>query len=452
MNRLLTTIAVLALVFSSCKKQLVTEDITPKPELATTASPGVVALAATAFTENFESGSKTAYAAADVTLGSGSWHFDDALIGTSASDRKNGSQSVRIRNTGSILMNFDYVSGASSISVTHAVYGTDGSSTWQLQVSTDGGATFTNAGSAVTSSSTTLQTAVFTVSISGNVRVAVVKTGGGTNRINIDDIQISPASGSGGGGGTGADDSNLLMGNPSGATADVSNFSNYLMVKTYYTLSYNRDRGEPNWVSWHVQASDLGSTARQDDFRADSTLPSAWYRVSNTSYSGSGFDRGHNCPSADRTASVAANQATFLMSNMIPQAPNNNEHTWANMESYIRTLVTGGSEVYVIMGSYGSGGTGSSGTASTVDNGHVAVPSNIWKVVVVLTNGSGDLSRVTTSTRVIAVNTPNINTLSTDWKQYRTSVDAIEAATGYDLLSSVSTSIQQVIEARVDNL
>ena len=447
-HRLLTTITVLAIVFSSCKKQIVPQNSTLAQGITATSSSGVIALAATTFTENFETGSKTAYAAADVTLASGSWHFDDALIGTSASDRKNGSQSVRIRNTGSVSMNFDYVSGASSVSVTHAVYGTDGSSTWQLQVSADGGATFTNVGSAVTSSSTTLQTSVFTVSLSGNVRVAVVKTGGGANRINIDDIQISPASG----GGTGADDSNLLMGNPSGATANVANFSNYLMVKTYYTLSYNRDRGEPNWVSWHIQASDLGSIDRQNDFRADSTLPASWYWVSNTSYSGSGFDRGHNCPSADRTISVEANQATFLMSNMIPQAPNNNEHTWANMESYIRTLVTGGSEVYVIMGSYGSGGTGSNGTVSTVDNGHVAVPSNIWKVVVVLTNGSGDLGRVTSSTRVIAVNTPNINTLSTDWKQYRTSVDAIEAATGYDLLSGVPVSIQQVIEAKVDNL
>ena len=49
--------------------------------------------------------------------------------------------------------------------------------------------------------------------------------------------------------------------------------------------------------------------------------------VSSTSYSGSGFDRGHNCPSADRTGSVADNTATFLISNMMPQAPRNNQQT-----------------------------------------------------------------------------------------------------------------------------
>ena len=139
------------------------------------------------------------------------------------------------------------------------------------------------------------------------------------------------------------------------------------------------------------------------------------------------------------------------MTNFIPQAPNNNQGTWENLESYIRTLVNAGDECYIIMGSYGTGGTGSNGSANTVASGHVTVPSNIWKVVVVLTAGNSDLSRITTSTRVIAVNTPNNNSLSSDWKSYRTSVDAIESATGYDLLSAVPTSVQSVIEAQVDN-
>jgi len=446
-ERLLAGVLSIALLFTACKKNI---------ESATGANDNAPVPAAvtelTTTTENFESGTKTAYAAASVTLTTGSWTFDDALIGTLSTDRKNGSQSARIRNTGSLTMNFDLTSGASTVTVQHAAFSTDGSSTWELQVSTNSGSSYTKVGSTITTSSTTLQTASFTVNVSGNVRFAIVKTGGGTNRINIDDVVItSYGTDGGGGGGTGTDDDNMLMGNPSNATADVSNYTNYLMVKTYYALSYHRDRGTPNWVCWHIKSADIGSTARQDDFRADVTLPSGWYQVQSTSYSGSGFDRGHNCPSGDRTASVAANSSTFLMSNMIPQAPNNNQQTWANLESYTRTLVSAGNEVFVIMGSYGTGGTGSSGTLNTVDNGHVTVPNRVWKVIVVLANGSNDLSRVTTSTRVIAVNTPNINTTSSDWKTYRTSVDAIESATGYNLLSNVSTSIQSVIEAQVDN-
>ena len=246
-------------------------------------------------------------------------------------------------------------------------------------------------------------------------------------------------------------DANLALGNPSGAVTDATNSpNNYLLAKTQYTMSYSRDQGKPNWVSWHLSAAWLGSTARQDNFAADASLPSSWYHVGSTSYSGSGFDRGHNCPSADRTGSVADNTATFLMSNMMPQAPQNNQQTWAGLENYCRTLVSAGNELYIIAGSYGKGGTGSGSYATTLDGGRITVPSNCWKVVVVLPVGTSDVSRITASTRVIAINSPNNNSLSTSWGTYRTSVNAIESATGYDLLSAVSTSIQSSIEATTD--
>lgn len=66
---------------------------------------------------------------------------------------------------------------------------------------------------------------------------------------------------------------NLALGNPSGAVASASSPTNYLLVKDQYTLSYNRDQGKPNWVSWHLSSDWLGSAARQDDFRADADLP-----------------------------------------------------------------------------------------------------------------------------------------------------------------------------------
>jgi len=246
-------------------------------------------------------------------------------------------------------------------------------------------------------------------------------------------------------------DANLALGNPSGAVADAANYpNNYLLTKTQYTMSYSRDQGKPNWVSWHLSSAWLGSTARQDNFNADAALPSSWYHVGATSYSGSGFDRGHNCPSADRTGSVADNTATFLMSNMMPQAPTNNQQTWANLENYCRTLVSAGNELYIVAGSYGKGGTGTNGSATTIDAGRITVPSNCWKVIVVLPVGTADVSRITSSTRVIAVNTPNTNSISTTWGSYRTTVNAIEAATGYDLLSAVSTTIQSSLESQVD--
>ena len=128
------------------------------------------------------------------------------------------------------------------------------------------------------------------------------------------------------------------------------------------------------------------------------------------------------------------------------------QQTWAVLEDSIRQLVIYGNEVFVIMGSYGNGGIGNNGWASTISNGRVAVPANVWKVVVVIPNGNDDLRRINNTTRVIAVNTPNINTVNRNWKLYRTSVDDIEALIGFNILSNVSGSVQQIIESKVDTL
>jgi endonuclease G len=408
------------------------------------------AVAARATTEGFESGSKTAYAAADVFLTTGWWFFDDALVGNLSTDHKTGAASARIRNTGSISTDFDFAS-AGTVTVQHAVFGTDGASSWELWASTNGGSTYSKVGSTISTTSTALSTATFNVNASGAVRLSIRKVSGGANRINIDNVTVNafggpppppPPSGE-----------HLTMGNPSNAVIDVNQPANYLLDKTQYAVSYNRDKGRPNWVSWHLDSTWIGSAARQDDFRNDTTLPAGWYQVQATDYSGSGFDRGHHCPSADRTSTVSNNSATFLMTNMMPQSPDNNQGPWEALESYCRTLVSAGNELYIVAGGTGSGGTGSNGgTTITVANGHVAVPSQTWKVIIVLPVGTNDVSRVTTSTRTIAVIMPNTQGIrANDWRGYRVSVDQVESLTGYDFFSSVPVSVQSVIEARVDN-
>ncbi len=111
-----------------------------------------------------------------------------------------------------------------------------------------------------------------------------------------------------------------------------------------------------------------------------------------------------------------------------------------------------GNEVYVIMGSYGTGGIGSvSSTAvqtiNTVDK--VVVPSNVWKVAIIVPAGDADLLRVSATTRIIAVNTPNINTIDADWTNYEVTIRSIEQATGYNLLSALPQSVQDAVETKV---
>lgn len=316
-------------------------------------------------------------------------------------------------------------------------------------------------GATVSTASAALSARSFTVNYGGAVRFQIRKTSGGTNRLNFDDFQVTsysapspsptptatstptlvpsptttPAP---------STSEHLALGNPSNAAANVTLTTNYLMEKPQYALSYNRDRREANWVSWHLDSSWLGSAPRQDDFRNDTSLPAGWYQVQASDYTASGYDRGHMCPSSDRTNTVVNNSATFLMTNMIPQSPDNNQGPWASLENYTRGLVTAGNEVYIISGGYGNSGT--------ISNGKIAVPSVTWKVILVLPNGTNDVSRVNTSTRTIAIWMPNSRGIrNNDWKQYRVSVDYVEQMMSFDFFSNVPAGVQSVIEARVDN-
>lgn len=401
-------------------------------------------------TEGFESGSKTAYAAEDVSLATGSWRLDDALIGTSASDIKAGARAARVRNAGRLTMRFDRTAGATTVTVRHAAYGSDSNGTWALFRSANGGTSWTQVGAQVTTAGHTLSTATFNVNVSGTVRFEVRKLDGGANRINFDDISISDDSGGGGGGGGGGSGAAIsrhtALGLPTAAS--TSNIDDYLSVKSGYVISYNGGMKVPNWVSWELNTTYLGSIDRQDDFRPDGTLPGNVPQASLADYSGSGYDRGHMTPSADRTLTVAANSQTFYLTNMVPQAGNNNRGPWANLEEYCRSLVRSGKELFIISGGTFSAGSNFIGTG-------VIVPDQTFKIIVVLDSTSDDAADVISSTRVISVLMPNEDSqisLSADWRNYRVSVDTIEAATGDNYLSDVPAAVQSVIEARIDNL
>lgn len=227
----------------------------------------------------------------------------------------------------------------------------------------------------------------------------------------------------------------LRMGNPSQAGSAPDN---YLLVKSQYALSYNRSRGTPNWVSWQLDSTWLGNADRQDDFRPDESLPAGWERIRHGDYTGSGYDRGHMTPSADRTRSEADNSATFLMTNIIPQTPENNRGPWKELEEYARDLVRQGKELYVVAGVYGKG--------DRIGDGKVTAPTHTWKAILVL-DRSGD---ITEKSRIIAVDIPNRDRLKSDWQDYIVTVDDIEASTQYDLFANAPDAIEKTLESRRD--
>lgn len=238
----------------------------------------------------------------------------------------------------------------------------------------------------------------------------------------------------------------MLLGNPSSATADTNNHTHYLIQRPVEAIDYNDTHRQPNWASWHLTAADVGSSGRSSSFFVDTNLPSNFYRVLTTDYSGSGYDRGHMCPSADRTDTTANNDQTFLMSNIIPQSPDNNQGVWANLETYCRTLAQASNEVLITCGPEGFDGS------RTASSGSIFIPSNVWKIIVVVPQGSGStLDRITAASRVIAVNIPNIAGIRSDpWQKYLTSVNQLQTNTGFTFFTALDTNLAPVLRARVD--
>jgi endonuclease G len=234
-----------------------------------------------------------------------------------------------------------------------------------------------------------------------------------------------------------ADSPHLALGNPS--NAGTGNLNNYLIERSQYALAYNRDRGTANWVSWVLSADWLGDTDRQDNFRQDGGLPAGVYQVTPNDYRSTGYDRGHIVPSGDRTRSVQDNSATFLMTNILPQAPENNRGIWRELEEYSRDQVYQfDKQLYIMAGGYGE--------QTTLANGRVTVPSRLWKIIVILDPGE-TVDDIDLGTPLIVVDMPNRDTNSPDWRTYQTTVDRLELATGYDFLSQVPLEFQDILES-----
>lgn len=235
----------------------------------------------------------------------------------------------------------------------------------------------------------------------------------------------------------------LSLGNPSGANASTPN--NYLLVNKYFALSYNRDNAIPNWAAWRISKMELGDFSRPDPdpFRPDDRLPNGWNRITPSDYTRSGFDRGHVCPSADRSASVEGMSETFLMTNMTPQTGDLNRGPWQKLEGYLRTLVTRGNDVYIFAGVYGEKGK---------IKKEISIPTNSWKIAVAVPAGA-PVSSVNENTRIIAVDMPNVKGIrNADWQIYRTSVRQIEQNTGYNFLSNLPQNLQDALETKVDSV
>ncbi len=246
-----------------------------------------------------------------------------------------------------------------------------------------------------------------------------------------------------------------------GTPTDASPQDEIVLVKPQYVVSYNRFRNNPNWVAWRLTSSDLGSVGRtQRIFSPDPQLPAGVYGVHHRDYSGGGYDHGHLCPSAERTATVEDNAATFLTTNIVPQRHAINAGAWESLERWSVEKAREGWDLFIVagglweqscatdrtpQGNLPSEGCPAIGRSADPAR-RVSIPVSTWKVIALVQRGQG-VESVTATTPLVAVEMPNEAGSGSGWQRYVVTVDALEARTGYDFFSLVSRTLQSHIEA-----
>ena len=149
------------------------------------------------FFEDFEAGSKGAYAAAEVTCSAATWEMSNALL--AADDNALDKKCVRMKGyvkTGSeittpayVMMTTDKVNGCDSLWFYAGSYGKDTGVKMSVSYSIDGGQTWMKIASGL--SIGTMQRYGYKINREGNIRLKFESENTGNKRVNIDNVQMS---------------------------------------------------------------------------------------------------------------------------------------------------------------------------------------------------------------------------------------------------------------------
>lgn len=216
-----------------------------------------------------------------------------------------------------------------------------------------------------------------------------------------------------------------------------------ILKRKGYTVSYNSETKNPNWVAWHLTKSHTyGSFQRREEvFSEDESVKAP--RATNNDYFNSRYDRGHMCPAGDNKWDKEAMTQSFLFTNICPQNHGLNKYEWNDLEIQCRDWAREYGAVDIVCGPlYSSKGgrykVGSSHDSQqkTIGRNKVWVPDAFFKVVLCRQGRPKAIGFVYRNEGVKQLKTEAVRT-----------VDEIEALTGIDFFPALDDDMENRIEA-----
>ena len=224
-----------------------------------------------------------------------------------------------------------------------------------------------------------------------------------------------------------------------------------------YTMLYDPSVYASYWVAYPLCAAHLGSGrtetwAYDPDVAVDkqTKVSSGSYGVNckGDLYESNYYARGHQIPNADRNGNDEMMAQTYYSTNMTPQIQNGfNGGIWAKLEAGVRAMVPAGDTLYIVTGAAFKKKGGNEqvhNIVSTRDGKTLPVPNYYWKAVLKVKR---DANGAIKDAQTIGFWLPHKEFKKTLFSEFTTSVDQIEAWTGYDMFPALPDPIESRCES-----
>lgn len=220
-----------------------------------------------------------------------------------------------------------------------------------------------------------------------------------------------------------------------------------------YSILYDHERYAATWVAFNYCKAHRGSGTLSswtqnpqvdDDYEVD---------VSST-YSASGYDRGHQIPNALRNGVSAMQKQTYYFTNSTPQYSSFNQNIWNALETAERNIIDNSSAsatdtLYIVTGPVYQT-VGGSETVSTITQAGKKVPVANYYFRAILKVRRNSAGTVTAASTIGFWMPHSTDIAEDDYADYACSVNEIEQKTGFDLFANLPDDLEETAETNAN--